>query len=129
MHELVATCGACNKPINDNDGHLYAPFSEIRPHLDPSPTGMREALALENVITLGKPIKWRARHYACTEHEISDVYQIEVAAIRTWAKLTEWSAHLLAKRWITQSTWASLLMACATGRPGPIAQASALTAG
>ena len=127
MHELVAICGTCNQPIDDGDGHLYAPFCEIRPNLAPQPTGMREALALESVLALGKPIRWRARHFACTEHEIGDLYQICVEEIRTWAKLTEWTAHLLAKRWVTQSNWGSLLMSCATGGSGPIAPASALT--
>jgi hypothetical protein len=122
MHELDMICGACGQPIEGDSGHLYAPFDEIRIGSDTG--GMRQALALETVITAPKPIHWRARHFECTEHEICDVYQIEAGQIRTWAKLTEWTAHLMRKTWFPRSDWAALLMSVATGRPGPLVQAS-----
>jgi len=128
MHELVAICDTCKQPIDDNQGHLYAAFDQIRANLTPEPSALREALAVETIL-VGKPIHWRARHYACTPKDAGEVYGIEVCQIRTWARLTEWTAHLMPKNWFPRSDWAALLMACATGRPGPIAQASALAAG
>lgn len=125
-HELIAICETCRLPIDDDKGHLYAPYVEIREHyrdtLPPVTLG-----GIEDVLTLPMPIHWYARHYACTEHEIGDLYQIGVEQIRTWPSLAMWSAHMSPKTWFGRSDWAALVMACALGRRGRIAMASVLS--
>lgn len=129
MHELVAICDTCKLPIDDDKGHLYAPYIEIRAHhRDDLPRV--EFGGIETVIAQPMPIRWYAQHYACTpaEHELGDLYQIGVEEIRTWARLAEWTRQLSSKNWTARSDWAALVMACALGRRGRIAQASALAA-
>lgn len=130
MHELVAICDTCQTPINDDEGHLYATFTEIRAHYrDPLPTVTLGGVDV--VIAQPMPIRWYARHYGCTPpgHEIGDLYQIGVEQIRTWAHLGEWTRHMSPKTWFARSDWAALVMACALGRRGRITQAFALTPG
>lgn len=129
MHELAAVCDTCQLPINDDEGHLYAPYTEIREHYaDNLP---RVAFGgIEDVIAQPMPIRWYVRHYGrCTAHEIGDLYQIGVEQIRTWAQLAEWTRQLSSKDWFAKSDWAALVMACALGRRGRITQAFALSSG
>jgi len=129
MHELIALCDTCKLPIDDDQGHLYAPYIEIRQHYrDELPRIAFDGI--ESVLTQPMPIHWYAHHYACTPaaHEIGDLYQIGVGQIRTWAQLAEWTRQLSSKNWTARSDWAALVMACALGRRGRIAQASALAA-
>jgi hypothetical protein len=128
VHELAAICDACHAPIADDEGHLYAPYVEIRAHRGDELPRVTFA-GIETVIAQPMPIRWYARHYGeCTppEHEIGDLYQIGVEQIRTWKQLAQWTSQLSSKHWPARSDWAALVMACALGRRGRIVQASVL---
>ena len=127
-YELVAFCDGCPALIADGQGNLYERYDEICDSRTEAGAPFA-TLDIAEILSAPGDIHWRMQHYDCTPADVGDAYQIEVEQLRAWARLTEWTAHLMAKNWSTRSDWSSLLMACATGARGPIAQASVLAAG
>lgn len=85
---IAWTCATCDEPIADGEGAVGIPFAD---------------LSLRNDATL----VWRVEHYDCTGH--LDIYGRPVAELRTVADVLSWTAHIITKPWIHESTWDDVL--------------------
>jgi hypothetical protein len=97
--ELDIMCPRCRHAIPRGRGCLWVSYAEIR-------GGIRESGGQ----TAEGPdeITWKVHHDGCTA-EPGDAYSIEVVQISTWAGLSRWTAHLMAKTWFPLSDWDELL--------------------
>jgi hypothetical protein len=116
---LTWSCDVCKRPIPDDAGYITVPYAEIHAHREWNDE-FDEMLRIRGngglaVYTLGElngmpdRARWHALHRSCDPNLDSNDYWIGVERIRTYPQVLEWSAHLLSKTWITDTTWQDIL--------------------
>jgi hypothetical protein len=116
--DLILICDACCKPVPDR-GYLCVRYEDI--HRYRQERGAWEqahpghAHLVSELLTLPDPITWRAYHMRCDPWPDRDAYQIDAEQLRTWQQLARWTADLMAKNWLADSDWKSLLRELADG--------------
>ncbi|MGW2371716.1 hypothetical protein [Kitasatospora sp. NPDC001683] len=136
--ELNIICQACKRSLGDDDndlGSLWVSPGEItvrqaavkdweRQHLTPAADGSGLPLVgFKTMLSRPDQVCWHATHAACDDPEGGDAYAITSRQLRTWADLVEWTSHLMAKAWINDTNWATLLGEVAGGRSPLITRA------
>lgn len=99
---LIWACSKCRKPIADGDGHIIVSLTDIYAHQDPYGS-FGEA-------------EWTALHSRCDPYPEWTDYRIPIERIRTQAHALHWTAHLLEKKWIRDTNWASVVRLVAGDR-------------
>lgn len=118
--ELAVICDACAKPISDGAGYLHVSHHAIAEHEqamarwreDNQPGGY---MCITDLLAIPKPARWRAHHRRCDPEPDSSDYWIDVARLRTWRALLEWTAHLMGKRWLPATDWQRLIESAVYG--------------
>jgi hypothetical protein len=113
MNEITIICGRCHAAVAPGSGFLGVSLSEVtraeRAEAAFNAKHPESATLQEVVAELPDEVPWRSRHYACAPKADADAYQIDVDRLRTWADLAHWTAHLLAKTWLTATDWDDIL--------------------
>jgi hypothetical protein len=125
--ELNIICQACEQPLGDNDstfGNLWISHAEWHAYSDAYAEweaeyvtkleGGGESVTGAGIVTRPSRVTWRAHHSACDSGEEADLYSIPSPKLRTWADLVDWTAHLMEKTWLSDTTWAQMLRGVAS---------------
>ncbi len=102
MTAIVMYCQPCGKPISPGTGFIGVRHADIR-----------SAQASESA----PEAMWVTRHHVCSEAADGECYQIDAERITTWAAVTWWTAHLMAKSWLAATNWDVVLSELADGNP------------
>lgn len=110
-------CDHCGGAISDDAGAIGVSEPDLRRHeteLDAwqakrATFGLVTPGAL--LITYPEPARWLAYHFddECVFDEVGSCYEIPVERIRTPAEALGWTAHLMGKRWLSQTNWESII--------------------
>jgi predicted GIY-YIG superfamily endonuclease len=113
---LIWRCSVCDKEVADGDGWLaarYDEFGEVRDarkaweqRIEATYDGFYPASEL---LSYPHPAPWRVFHRHCDPSLDSTDYWITVERIRTYPQLVHWTAHLMGKDWLKDTTWDELL--------------------
>ena len=109
--ELDILCARCRHAIPRGRGCLWVSYTEISGGIRESGERERRAaagVALEQLTEGPDEITWKVHHDGCTP-EPGDAYTIEIVQVSTWAGLSRWTAHLMAKNWFPLSDWDEVL--------------------
>jgi len=108
--ELMLVCQKCKREVHQ--GCLWVSFDEIRTlpvlHKHWEETCAASAVTLEALGAAPDEITWKVHHDGCTP-ALEDAYSVEVRQVATWAGLSRWTAHLMAKNWFACSDWDEVL--------------------
>ncbi len=113
--QLLIVCDACGRPIGDGDGYLHVDHAQIAAHRARR-SGVAKALSVSELLALPDVARWQAHHNACYPDSEAVDYDVPVAKVRTWPKLTATTAELMAKTWLPSTDWSVLLDDAAAGR-------------
>jgi hypothetical protein len=113
------TCEVCGQPIADGEGYVamsYAELHEYKPALKAWEERIAEAYPgpwraypFSELHDHPSPVRWHVLHGRCDPRPEGDDYWIGTERIRTAADVISWSAHLLEKNWIQDTTWSDVL--------------------
>lgn len=115
---LLWTCDECGKPVTDGDGWVTIDYAELNAYRDatadwekahPTPEHGLRCFSLTDLMELPDPVRWHVWHRACDPNIDSCDYCIDVERIRTAAQILKWTAHLMEKTWLPDTTWRDLL--------------------
>jgi hypothetical protein len=104
--ELQAICERCLLPVADGEGALWVqPPPPRARHDGQSALTMSMADLLQD---RDERAVWHTTHDTCAPAQTG--YRIAVERIRTWAAYLHWTAHLMSKSWILDTTWSDLIL-------------------
>lgn len=116
--QLIWTCEVCDHAIDDHEGYVTVSYTDmgeygrLRDEWERTYLISDMPLKAYNVGALAYHPdlpRWRVLHRDCDPRPTSNDYWISVERIRTLADVIHWSAHLMNKKWIQETTWTSVL--------------------
>ncbi len=117
--QIVWTCEKCGFPVEDNDGALHVDVRlalkarrDVQAAKDAHPDS---AWSLGELMAQPGPVPWEVHHSACDPRPDSDDYWIAVSRARSHAQLLNWTAHLMGKTWLENTTWDDVIRTAAGG--------------
>lgn len=132
MRELKAVCDTCSRDIADDEGgEVWVDHTVIAAYEkavaewhkqaeDKTPPGHVVLYSAQDIVNHPEPARWNVHHTACAPESIDNGYHIGTERLRTWADLTSWTAHLMAKAWLASTDWSEVLESASQGQPSRI---------
>lgn len=126
MHNVVTAstslgitwlCEICGDPIADRSGYVGVSTQESLRYkrereqfeIDHPRIGGMRILSGAALFEVPKPAHWQVIHRSCDPDPEGGGYWIEIERARTEKQLLNWTAHLMHKRWLTETDWYRLL--------------------
>ena len=115
---LEWSCDICETPIGDDDGYITVSDHEIRRYKTEVSTWNAAHPKNQDGLTIRplsdwndypERVRWRVLHRGCDPNPKSVDYWIGVERIRTYPRVLEWTAHLMEKTWLPDTTWRHIL--------------------
>jgi hypothetical protein len=119
INELTITCDVCGNQIafDEGKGFICIDFNEIwkyKRDMDeweknhPKDDERYVGFSYSELMLRPDHVKWNAFHYSCNDEE-GNYYSIDVSRIQNHKEITQWSAHLLRKSWLTYTNWSDFI--------------------
>lgn len=109
---IVWPCAECDEAIDDGTGYVHVSYAQINEHqrawrdFNEEHQGLAPASEFRS---LPDRAHWRAHHVDCDPNPDDVDYWFDVSRARTHAQLLYWTAHLLGKNWIQDTSWSELI--------------------
>lgn len=114
MTDLTLICETCRRPVTGDTGSIYVRLREItdarqarREWGEAHPDGTAADIA--EIIALPDDVHWRTAHDHCRSDHDEGCYEIDAPQISRWPHVARWTAHLMAKNWLSLTDWDELL--------------------
>ena len=114
--DLIWICDVCREPVEDDGGWVTISYAEISEHQRQDKLIEARAeeragggLKIYSLADIQHSVRWHVYHRECDPDPDGPDYWIEISRIRTMPQLVHWTAHLLAKGWIHDTNWNSIL--------------------
>ncbi|HEY2087878.1 MAG TPA: hypothetical protein VGH54_17910 [Mycobacterium sp.] len=114
MTDLTLICEGCRWPVLGDTGSLYVRLGEVMA----AQVAQRDwdaarsegtAVDVTELIALPDDVRWRAAHDVCRSDHAQGCYEIDAPQIAEWPHVARWTAHLMAKNWLTLTDWDDVL--------------------
>ncbi|MEV5480015.1 MULTISPECIES: hypothetical protein [Streptomyces] len=126
ISELKAVCDGCKTIVGSDEGALWISHQAVREreaavrswqarNEAKAPPGQVPVHNYQELMDCPDAVRWAVHHNACSPAGFDSGYHVPVQQLRTWADLTAWTAHLMAKGWLPATDWAQLLESAARG--------------
>ena len=123
--QLVWKCETCDQPVADGKGYIHVDVRAASQHGQDMASLTEEVKAsnrlgwemwtgdyLRRMMAL-EEARWEVHHRECDPNPDRDDYWFDVARARTHAHLLDWTAHLMDKNWLEDTTWGGFIRTAA----------------
>ena len=124
-------CDACGKPIKAKTGYVTVDRGKaMQQHWEADEREFQRLtkaraeghsftiISGTELLAWPGPVGWQLLHQTCDQNLERDDYWFGVERVDTLAKLLNWAAHLLEKKWLPETDWSHLLHEAAAAAGG-----------